>query len=308
MHSGGGGGGRAPSHGNAHRRMVRGRTGPTDRQLPKYNASAHRRRPPQEEEERNAIVEDENSDSEEDLEMEGVSELEIVEPYVSDAAAVPMTEMMELSEVEATPNLPEEEPEKEYHKEIQHLLRRIQNNRRSWSTSTATGLVRLERYQTNVLAAALNTLREWRSLRRRHYGSIDAATLREVGHALFGLLQQSLQCGPLAGAQPGYLKRGGGAVAAAVCVYLRTALRDREDAVHVLGLSPAQADRIAQWQGRAQKAAADADAAPSQSIQKQCARAQRVQSAKKKKKKKTKSTACRTNKNSNIDSDSSSDN
>lgn len=150
-------------------------------------------------------------------------------------------------------------PEK---KEINHLHGRIRNNRTSMSLS-ATALANPASYQSNVLAACLNTIKEWRSILRHH--SLDEVTKKSVGLAIFELIQQSLQCGPLAGAKPGYFKRCGSELAAMIHKYLVDAVFDVADAVDTLCFSKTQADAIESWKGGAEKAAASSKP-PSKSV------------------------------------------
>ena len=64
---------------------------------------------------------------------------------------------------------------------------------------------------------------------------------RSTGQAVFELVQQSLQCGPLAGSQPGYFKRCGSETAAVVLAYLETIVTSDEDVVETLGFTEKQA-------------------------------------------------------------------
>ena len=185
--------------------------------------------------------------------------------------------------------------EKLYQSELKHLHKRIQNNRAAMSLS-AVALANPVSYQTNVLAACQNTVQEWRSI-RKHYSNttthtatqtatatdemsisrMDEQTVRATGQAIFELVQQSLQCGPLAGAQPGYFKRCGTNTAQLVQNYLDTIVltnmdengmdhNHHHDAVTVLGFTAKQAAAIVTWQRNAQKAAVKSDQPPSRSV------------------------------------------
>ena len=248
-----------------HRRTFRGRGGPTDRRLPKHNAA--RRRPTLESNDESAAelasvdekLEDDNSSHlNSDLAVafirEGESALQIIDPVVDihEDNEKDSSHVYEAEEIEST-------PEK---KEIDHLNRRIRNNRTSMSLS-ATALANPASYQSNVLAACLNTIKEWRSILRHH--SLDEVSKKSVGLAIFELMQQSLQCGPLAGAKPGYFKRCGSEVAAMVYKYLEDAVLDVDDAVDTLCFTKTQADAIESWKGGAQKAAASSKP-PSKSV------------------------------------------
>jgi hypothetical protein len=333
-------------HCNHHRRIFRGRGGPTDRQLPPYNAA--RRKPttvtttvsgggvvgttttastrvdPNNIYDRNTATDHDDSDTNDDA-ME-VYELQIIDPFV-----VPVVdEMSETNDV--VPNIISSsrgataasnhlgmieqdigsssntlDNEMPYRKEVQHLLRRIRNNRTAWSTSSAIGLMNPDVYQTNVLSAALNTIQEWRSIRRYYNDdddcnmdakeehvvvvvhtnpptAMDDSTKKLIGSEIFQLIQQSIQCGPMSGSQAGYFKRCGNIVARMVHQYLQQAVRETttDDAIHTLCMTPAQATIIEVWKKNAYKAVL-ADQAPSKSILRQQSRAQGIQTKKKKK-------------------------
>ena len=163
---------------------------------------------------------------------------------------------------------------------------------------SAVALANPVSYQTNVLAACQNTVQEWRSI-RKHYSNtttrtatdaadaatyemsisrMDEQTVRTTGQAIFELVQQSLQCGPLAGAQPGYFKRCGTETAQLVQNYLDTIVltnmdengmdhnNHHHDAVTVLGFTAKQAAAIVTWQRNAQKAAEKSEQPPSRSV------------------------------------------
>ena len=247
-----------------HRRTFRGRGGPTDRRLPKHNAA--RRRPTREKEEAEVVAVDGVSIDEttvcespqEDLAVaaqipDDDFTLKIIDP------AITSPELNDCSDTSPHVNEAEEleqEAFESYRKEVDHLLRRIRNNRTSMSLSN-TALANPTSYQTNVLAACLNTFREWRSILRHH--NLDEVTKKTTGLAIFELLQQSLQCGPLSGSQPGYFKRCGSETAAIVQNYLQDATVD------TLCLSKNQADAIERWKDNALKAAAS-NKSPSKSV------------------------------------------
>jgi hypothetical protein len=146
--------------------------------------------------------------------------------------------------------------------ELDHLRRRIRNNRTSMSLS-ATALANPSSYQSNVLAACLNTAKEWRSI-LRHYPDLDAETKKSVGLLLFDLIQQSLQCGPLAGAKPGYFKRCGSEMAAIVHQYLLDLIPQDGNAQDMC-LSQTQDEAIQRWKEASYKAMIS-DQAPCKSV------------------------------------------
>jgi hypothetical protein len=273
---------------------------------------------------RNTATDHDDSDTKDDV-ME-VFELQIIDPFVVPVAdenletdgVVPNT-IRSISGATATSNhlgmieqdigsssnvLDNEMP---YGKEVQHLLRRIRNNRTAWSTSSAIGLMNPDVYQTNVLSASLNTIQEWRSIRRYYNDAVDCnmdakedhvvvvvhanpptamddSTKKLIGLEIFQLIQHSIQCGPMSGSQPGYFKRCGNIVAQMVHQYLQQAVRDTttDDATHTLCMTPAQATTIEVWKKNAYKAVL-ANQAPSKSILRQQSRAQGIQAKKKKK-------------------------
>jgi hypothetical protein len=232
------------------RRTFRGRGGPTDRRLPKYNAARRRPAPPTPDEPAAEIPSfDENSE-------EGLTEEE--QACFGENSCVLIIEPDATSGLENAPHIEEigrlETPATPFTNEIDHLVRRIRNNRTSMSLSAKT-LVNSTPYQTNVLAACLNTIREWRSILRFHGEGMDEATTKFTGSLIFDLIQQSLQCGPLAGAKPGYFKRCGSEVAAIVHKYLQEAVNDADDAINTLCFTKTQANAIDTWKVNSQKAA-----------------------------------------------------
>jgi hypothetical protein len=329
---------------NHHRRIFRGRAGPTDRQLPPFNAA--RRKPtttttvsggvvgvgtattstrvdPNSIYDRNtATVHDDSNTMDDEME---VYELQIIDPFVvpvvdeitetdgvvpntisSNSGATAASNHLGMIEQDIGSSSNTLDNEMPYRKEVQHLLRRIRNNRTAWSTSSAIGLMNADVYQTNVLSASLNTIQEWRSIRRYYNDAddfnmdakedhivvvhtnpqtaMDDSTKKLIGLEIFQLIQHSIQCGPMSGSQPGYFKRCGNIVAQMVHQYLQQAVRDTttDDATHTLYMTPAQANIIEVWKKNAYKAVL-ADQAPSKSVLRQQSRAQGIQAKKKKK-------------------------
>jgi hypothetical protein len=97
-----------------------------------------------------------------------------------------------------------------------------------------------EHYQRHVLDAVRNTIREFRSIVRRYHrdgceGENDSAQQqreqdrKRLGTEIFGLAQQALQCGPLAGSKAGYMKRCPPEVADRVLRFLRDAFPEDDD-------------------------------------------------------------------------------
>jgi len=260
------------------RRTFRGRGGPTDRRLAKHNAARRRPHPPpsltghqqgqehqQEQDISISIVDLGANQAVEQVEQDLVNNLSLL--LVSDKSDDEEKE--------------EEQPEEEQaalEKELNHLHTRIRNNRTAMSLSQ-TALANPAAYQTNVLAACQNTVAEWRSILKHYFCRVllllDVDTVRSTGQAIFELIQQSLQCGPLAGSQPGYFKRCGSETAQLVYDYLVTILvvennntveeKDQDAIRKRLGFTEKQAAAVATWKRNAQKAA-DKGQPPSKSI------------------------------------------
>ena len=181
----------APQH--QQRRTFRGRGGPTDRRLPKHNAA--RRRPTRPPEEDPPVPSSVSSHSHAGLER-------VEEPSLAAASQSLAMDLLQHPDDEATnsfsvvelietedDDIPDDNKSDEetasqpssaavaaaanqdscFHAEIHHLRTRIRHNRASMSLST-TALANPATYKTNVLAACQNTIREWRSIRRRYCG------------------------------------------------------------------------------------------------------------------------------------------
>ena len=174
------------------------------------------------------------------------------------------------------------------HVEIQHLMKRIKHNRKSFSI-TKEGLSSIDSYQMNVLHAVKNCVNEWKGI-LNHYkpptatsqmvqeggggGEEEAAissshgenhsavastattnpVLRQTGQALFELIQQAMQCGPLSGSKPGYFKRCGSQVATIVHAFLCQIIATSQEA-RALFLTEKQATVVETWKMLALKAA-----------------------------------------------------
>lgn len=269
---------------NYQRRTFRGRGGPTDSRLPKQNAS--RRRWPQQHQQKS---EDESSNTAEQTlpaaavvhDNVAVEQVNVVVDPVTEATAIELQDALDRKG--ETGETEEEEPAPAYTKEMNHLLRRIRNNRTSMSLAAAA-LANPTSYQTNVLSSCQNTVKEWRSI-RNHYqqDELSEETKRSTGLAVFELVQQSLQVGPLAGAKPGYFKRCGSVVASMVQQYLDELVIDQNDAVQVLCFTEKQATTIASWKSNAEKAATNTKP-PSKSNMKKIDKAQKNNAKKKKQK------------------------
>jgi hypothetical protein len=249
---------------NQQRRMFRGRGGPSDSQLPKQNAR-QRKAPTQDSEKvrvnkyaadderkrlekqadailRAAVVPNDGENADDDLESTSCSEIDIAD---------------QVNTVEAPSS--DSFPSK---KEMQHLIHRIRNVRESMQLS-ATNLGNPSTYENNVLNAVSNCITEWRAI-LRFYPEDEIENPRTVGLQIYEMIQQSLQCGPLAGGKPGYFKRCGSGLAKVVLTFLQTNVVNKDDAL-ALYMSEKQADAIEKWKGSATKAIEN-DKPPSKSV------------------------------------------
>jgi hypothetical protein len=250
---------------NQQRRMFRGRGGPSDSQLPKHNAR-RRKGPTQDrdrvrvnkyaaEDERNneakeladrilrtAVVPNDGENAADDLEISSSSEGDI-------------TDQAYTEKLPSTDSFPSKN-------EMQHLLLRIRNVRESMQLS-ATGLGNPSTYENNVLHAVSNCITEWRAI-LRFYPEDEIENPRILGLQVFEMIQQSLQCGPLAGGKPGYFKRCGVDLAKVVLTFLQANVVNKDDAL-ALYMTEKQADAIGKWKVSATKAIEN-DKPPSKSV------------------------------------------
>ena len=278
---------------NTSRRIFRGAGGATDRRLPKHNAR-RRRAPPgasradggaggrvvesepmeiihtgtpqqrdnpsdDDDDDECIIIHTDTPYADADHEDDSVSQ---DDKYKMDEGAVVVPQITTQCEGSADP-VPlvlqlDDDPS---HQEIQHLQRRIQNIRDSIRLS-ANGISNPNTYRDNVLNAVSNCLNEWRSI-VKHYESLDPTVKKDTASLVFGMIQHSLQCGPLEGAKPGYFKRCGSEVAKVVAEFLKE-MFDKEDAARSLGFTDKQVETIDTWKKHAQKAT-EADKPPSKS-------------------------------------------
>ena len=159
-------------------------------------------------------------------------------------------------------------------REVSRLTSRIRNNRRSMSQSSS--LFNPVAYQTNVLNATKNCVVEWKAILNR-YDDIPDDLVSTTSLALFELIQQSLQSGPLSGAKPGYFKRCGSDVAVAVLQFLQSM------SPLTLRFTDNQVRAISKWTQNA-KAAAESGTGASTSVQKRVSLAQKKRDSRHKKK------------------------
>lgn len=109
----------------------------------------------------------------------------------------------------------------------------------------------------------------------------DAQLCKETGRAMFELVQQAMQCGPLAGSNPGYFGRCGSEVAAMVLAFLETLMVDH--AAFELHWSPKQNAAIEKWKKAAAKTA-DRNCEPSKHVSGKMKKALKKNQAKQQKK------------------------
>jgi hypothetical protein len=276
---------------NTSRRIFRGRGGATDRRLPKHNARRRQAPPGASRADGGGggrVVESEpmeiihtgtgtlqyDSPSDDDY---GI--IHIDTPYYGDAdneddsisqddkdeidrgaVVVPQNTTQNEGSADPVPFVLQVDDDPS-HQEIQHLQRRIKNIRESMLLS-ANGISNPTTYRNNVLNAVANCLNEWRSI-VKHYKSLDPTMKKDTASLVFGMIQHSLQCGPLEGAKPGYFKRCGSEVAKVVAEFLKE-MFEKEDAVRALGFTDKQVEAIDTWKKHAQKAT-EADKPPSKS-------------------------------------------
>lgn len=241
---------------NEQRRMFRGRGGPTDRRLPKHNARRRKipreERPPKydgpKENRQEQVHVSDLDESGESMEAESISSgCEIIGTLAVD------DEKKDASvEVMVDPSV----------QEIQHLMSRIRNNRTTF-TMSKIGLGDFHAYEINVLNATRNCVKEFRSI-LSNYNNLDDGITREMGQAIFELIQQALQTGPLQGAKPGYFKRCGSELAAKVSSFIQDIASSKEEAIY-LHMTEKQADAVMKWRENAEKAAHSKEG-PSKSI------------------------------------------
>lgn len=245
------------------RRVFRGRGGPNDRRLPKHNA--RRRRPPPREAGPTTSVEHNPQQTGEEDEWSTTEEENDEEQAVQGEQVVNQDD-------EALEQSP---PDAHFLKEVDHFKQRIRNVKYSIQTSTLA-LNTLSTYQNNVLRAIVNCAMEWRSTLKYHNekvkGALERGEIKTIaickacGLSLFELVQQGLQCGPLAGSKPGYFRRCGSETAKMVLKFLDELAPNKEG---LLGMfwSEKQADAVEKWKNEASKAIIK-DAEPSKHVKK----------------------------------------
>jgi hypothetical protein len=248
------------------RRVFRGRGGPTDRRLPKYNA--RRRKAPKEKSETVSVSNDDDRcfpaseethvGTEELLEEEEEAPAIVIHEQEAPRIVSFVNKQHQVLE-ESDEFMDQHDTEIDAtrincQKEMKHLIQRVRHVRESISLS-AKAISDTDIYEQNVLNAAVNCVNEWRSI-VNHYSDIfmdEAVISKATSLQIFELIQQTLQCGPLAGAKPGYFKRCEGSVALMALQFLNSIAPD-QDAARMLLFTARQADAIDKWKQNARKA------------------------------------------------------
>lgn len=264
------------------RRVFRGRGGPTDRRLPKHNA--RRRHPPRTAQGDVAFsVEDSSFPPPPPPPEPGTMDLitaperretNVMESIVCnfdrcdlDGTVQVVPSCAPVAQVNhASPSSPSSpishdpsavDPRVDaYHSEIDHLIRRIKNNQETMQLSNQ--LNDPDMYQKHVLDAVRNTVHEWKAIRRFYTDEFMTvenikSDQRRIGTLVFHLVQQALQCGPLAGSKPGYTKRCGIVVSQQVLKFLEDTFESGNKG-EILGLTEKQLFSIEKWKKNAHKA------------------------------------------------------
>jgi hypothetical protein len=228
--------------------MFRGRAGPTDSRLPKHNA---RRRKQQGQTQR----ETRDVQEEEPVVLVPPEEEEACDG--EDGAMIILDseeEKVVVEEEEEDVPIPVPKKDNPCCKEMEHLQKRVKKVRESIQLSNA--IANPTTYQQNVLNVVVKCVNELRSIVTHHHQELDPddPTTKKTSLAVFDLMQHSLQCGPLAGAKPGYFKRCGSQVAMIVYDYLDQIVPHPELGQR-MGFTAKQLDVLAKWKSNAQKAA-----------------------------------------------------
>lgn len=246
------------------RRVFRGKAGPTDRRLPKYNA--RRRKPPRQKSEPTSAAEavDDVVNNRDDISRDDEEDDNFIPTVIIQEAQQPCNVSTNIihheQKEEATDNREDQSQEDsativKCQREMKHLIQRVRHVRESMSLS-GKAILDSQTYEQNVLNAAANCVNEWRSILCHYPDEIVVAnesSAKAASLQIFELIQQTLQCGPLAGAKPGYFKRCGGPVAKMILQFLESIIPNR-DVAHSFQLTTKQADAIEKWKQNARKA------------------------------------------------------
>ena len=221
------------------RRIFRGRGGPTDGNIPPKKIVRHKVKY-QQEEKIEVVDEGKQATSVSEGDDVNINNLSLDESSSSSSSNSKVPSQITTPTTESKLQL-----------EIRHLLKRIQNVQLSIQTSH--GLANPKKWRTNCLLPTRNVVKEWHSILKfyhscssssdnnnvnnhtnnnerqieegedplsivQHNSNEDennsiAEVLHSTSQQVFGLIQMSIQTGPLVGSNPGYFKRCGGDVA-----------------------------------------------------------------------------------------------
>jgi hypothetical protein len=143
--------------------------------------------------------------------------------------------------------------------EVDHLLNRIRRCRETIQLADRSIHI-ISNYDKHVLRAVLNCVSEWKAILTNHMGYLQQAkvdgtvNVKSTATAIFDLIQHALQCGPLNGSKAGYWKRCGSEVAAIGYTFLDSIVPSTEDAL-ILQLTEKQVDALLRWKADAKKMA-----------------------------------------------------
>jgi len=159
------------------RRIFRGRGGPNDRRLPKHNARRRKASGTKVEQSKKAKEKDHLSGVLID-ELFDTKKVEREEAEGAESAGEKLNN--DVRDEDITVDACDAE--------INLLLKRIKNNRESFTLS-ATALANPVSYQTNVLSAVQNCVKEWRGI-IQHYADLKSDKARSTGQAVFELIRR----------------------------------------------------------------------------------------------------------------------
>jgi hypothetical protein len=230
------------------RRTFRGRAGPTDGKLNKYQAR-RRKHDTRNVTGRNNKYGDEVCNKQETTAEDESEQEEIIDEELFS------TEIEQDNEVDGVENNLAND-------EIQHLMRRVRNVRESIQLS-ATANLDPSIWQQNVLNPVKNCVGEWRAIVNHYQNELEPEDRKAPALAVYELIQMAMQSGPLAGAKPGYFKRCGSESARQALFFLDSTLRDKDEP-SFLHFTQKQAVAIDKWKNNARRAVED-DKPPSKS-------------------------------------------
>ena len=227
---------------NTSRRTFRGRAGPTDRRLPKYEARRrkHHTEPGGPEK---------NFDDDDGLDGEIVGDKADLDDDEEEVTIVEKVTVVKKLQETKEEQLRPPEDSSPAGKEIKHLLKRISNVSESISLSGAA-ISNPTTWTNNVLNAVQNSVQEWRAILNHYDDGLEDAQVKAPALATYMLVQQAMQSGPLTGSTPGYFKRCGVAVATHALLFLIETVPNGME----LRFTEKQSQAIEKWKVLANKA------------------------------------------------------